>query len=489
MKKGFTGGVILTALLLGTGWSASAQGYRIEATLTGLKDTSCILGHYSYSNKQFFAKDTARADASGRMVFEGNTPLPGGLYLVLLPGQRRWVELVYSGQETRFSFQTDTSNIVKNMVVKGSQENQLFYTYQNELRRIMEGVESLNREKAAGGANAAASDQKIADAQKQFTDYQRKFLIDNAGTFTGKLLKASIEPEIPPAPKLPNGKSDSVWVFNYYKAHYWDGFDFSDDRLLRTPFMLPKLERYMKELVVQVPDSIIRDADALIKKAAANKDMKSYIIFYVTSEYENAKIVGTEGVFVHMAEKYYLSGEMGVSEDGRRRIAERVNSMKPLLVNKIIPNLTISDTLRKPLSIHGIKADYTVLFFYSPTCGHCKEAAPKLKEFYDKNKATGVKVLAIATEQSPEEWKKYISTYKLGELLHGYDYANQTDYRTQYDVFSTPTIYVLDKNKKIIARRMPIEQLDDFYNFYRKNKEATATPAKTATTGVSKSGK
>ncbi len=54
-------------------------------------------------------------------------------------------------------------------------------------------------------------------------------------------------------------------------------------------------------------------------------------------------------------------------------------------------------------------------------------------------------------------------------------YTAQTDYRTQYDVFSTPTIYVLDKNKKIIARRMPVEQLDDFFNFYLKNQAKEGT--------------
>jgi thiol-disulfide isomerase/thioredoxin len=396
------------------------------------------------------------------MVFEGTTQLPGGLYLVLLPGQRKWVELIYSGQETAFSFVTDTASLVESMVIKGSRENQLFYDYQNELRRIMEPT-------------AGQPEARVAEAQKQFIAYRQHFLSENEGTFTGRLLLASTEPDVPPAPKLPNGKSDSTWVFNYYKSHYWDHFDFSDDRLLRTPFLLPRLERYLKDLVVQVPDSLIKEADWLISKAAGSKDMKNYLIYYVTSEYENAKVVGTEGVFVHMAEKYYLTGQMDVSADARRRIGERVASMKPLLVNKIIPDLTLSDVQRKPLSIHGIKADYTVLFFYSPTCGHCKEAAPVLRAFYEKNKDSGVKVLAIATEQSTEEWKKYISTYKLEGLLHGFDFTNQTDYRTRYDVFATPTIYVLDKNKKIIARRMPVEQLDDFYNFYRKTKQAEAS--------------
>ncbi|MPR33183.1 thioredoxin-like domain-containing protein [Salmonirosea aquatica] len=477
MKKGLIGTLCLGLWAMLSSGLAAAQGYRIEATLVGLKDTSCILGHYNYSGQQFIAKDTARADANGRMVFEGTDPLPGGLYLILLPGQQKLVQIVYSGKETEFSLKTDTSSVVKSMVVNGSEENRAFYEYQQKLNQIMTEVEALNAEKKLKNddASTAVTDKKIKDLQQQFTTYQQKFLQENRDSFTAKLLKASMDPVIPPAPMLANGKKDSLWVFNYYKAHYWDNFDFSDARMLRTPFVQPKLERYVKDLIVQVPDSIIKDADALIKKAAANKELRSRIIYYFTSEYENPKVVGTEGVFVHMAEKYYLSGEMEVSDDAKKRIGERVASMKPLLVNRVIPDLTLTNPNQQPISIHGIKADYTVLFFFSPTCGHCKEAAPKLKEFYDANKAKGVKVLAIATEQNPAEWQKFIKEYKLEEILNGYDYTSRTDYRTQYDVFSTPTIYVLDKNKKIIARRMPIEQLDDFFNFYLKNNAKEGT--------------
>ncbi len=459
---------ILTAFL---GESAVAQGYRIEAILKGLKDTTAILGHYKYNGQQFIAKDTARSDASGRMVFEGKENLPGGLYLILLPGQQKLVQLVYSGKETNFSLQTDTSNVVKSMVVKGSEENKIFYEYQQELGNLSEEANVLDTEKKlkTDQVSKALIDKKLNDLQQKVTAYQKKFLADHAETFTAKLLKVTKDPEIPSAPVLANGRNDSVWVFNYYKNHYWDNFDFTDPRMARTPFMQPKLERYVKELIVQIPDSIIKDADALIKKASGDKELKSQMIYYITSEYENPKTVGTEGVFVHMAEKYYLSGDMEVSADAVKRIGERVASMKPLLVGKVIPDVILSDPEKKPVSIHGIKADYTVLFFYSPTCGHCKEAAPKLKEFYDKEKEKGAKVLAIATDQSPEDWKKFIKDYKLEELYNGYDYTSKHDFRTEYDVFTTPTIYVLDKDKKVVARKMPIESLDDFFNYYLRN--------------------
>ena len=441
-----------------TGFS---QGYQIEARIKGIRDSSLILGHYSRSNTQFVPEDTAKADADGNLVFKGETNLPGGLYVILFPGNRGWVEFVYSGKENNISFSTDTLDVVGQMKVKNSKENELFYAYQNELKNKAKQIEVLRSK------NSPDFQKEVMASQEEFKAYRQKFLADNKETFTVKLLKMSSDPEIPAAPKLANGKSDSVWVFNYYKAHYWDDYDFSDIRILNTPFLEPRLDRYFKNLIVQVPDSIIKDADKLVAKTAANKEVKSFVVYYITNQYENPKTVGTEAVWVHMAQKYYLNGDMGVSDDIKKRITEKVNTMKDLLVNKTFPALTLTDPEGKKVSPQALAANYTVLFFYAPTCGHCKEASPKLKEFYEKNKAKGIKVMAISTEHDIKEWKSFISTYHLEGLVNGFDALKQIDFNRKFDVVTTPTIYILDKNKKIIARKMPVEQLEDFLNYYQ----------------------
>lgn len=122
--------------------------------------------------------------------------------------------------------------------------------------------------------------------------------------------------------------------------------------------------------------------------------------------------------------------------------------------------------------IHGIKADYQIVFFYSPTCGHCRESAPKLKVLQDKLHAQnqGVEIMTIAIDGSEEEWRKFVKEFKLENLINGYGLvaSRQVVYRNDYDTFSTPTIYVLDKNKKIIARRIGVEDLEPFLDVYKK---------------------
>ncbi len=460
---------------------APSDGFKITGHIAGLKDTTCVLAHY-FGATQYIPKDTARVDGAGNMVFEGKKSLPQGLFLVVVP-KKGYMQLLIT-EDQQFSFDTDTASIVNAMKITGSKENELFYAYQQKLGKFSEEAQAINLQKKtrSDAASSTMLNKQLSDLQKQANDYRAQFLTDNPTTFAAKLFKATAEPEIPPAPKAANGRPDSIWVFNYYKDHFWDDFDFSDERFVRTPFLQTKIERYIKELTVQVPDSLIKEADFMVNKAIAGKntDIKYYTIYYITSQYEQPKVMGTEGLFVHMFEKYYKTGIMTVSDSSTlKAIGERVAAIKPNLVGKTMLSPVLSDTLRRPINLSAIKADYTVVFFYSPTCGHCRESAPGLKKLVDKYKGKGVEVLAIAIDQSPEEWKKFIKEFKLGNAINGFDYAHKNDFRNQFDVFTTPTVNVLDKNKKILAHKLPAEQIEDFILFQKRqqaDKKAAVAP-------------
>ncbi|GAB3690875.1 hypothetical protein GCM10027592_08470 [Spirosoma flavus] len=473
--------VLLSCLLTPLVWAQTAtDGYKITGHIKGIKDTTCVLAHY-FGSTQYIPKDTARVDANGNMTFEGKKALPEGLYMVVVPTKNPYVQFIMTDDQ-QFGFDSDTSSVVANMKITGSKENELFYTYQQGLAKFYDEAQAIQAEKKLrnDAASAAIVNKKMADLQQKANDYRIQFMKENPTTFTVKLFKASAEPEVPAAPKAANGRPDSTWTFNYYKKHYWDDFDFGDERFVRTQLLQSKIERYIKELTVQVPDSLIKEADFLVNKAIAgkNKEIKYYTIYYITSQYEQPKVMGTDGLFVHMFEKYYKTGVMTVSDSSTlKSIGERVATLKPNLVGKTLVTPVVSDSLKRPLNLQSIlKSDYTVYVFYSPTCGHCRESAPKLQKFADAYKGKGVDVVAIAIDQSPEEWKKFVKEFKLKNAINGYDFTYRTDYRHKYDVWTTPTTYILDKNKKIIARKLPIEQIEDFIGFH-KRQNATAKPA------------
>ena len=463
--------VVLFLLVFGqTTWGQ----YHIEGQIHGLKGGNCILANYYATN--LYPKDTAQADANGRLIFEGDKPLPGGIYEVVLPDLKTLIRLVIA-DEQKFSFVVDTANIIGTMRAKNGRDTQLFYDFQRFMK------DKGDEAKGIRAAKPKDLDQKLKKLQDQQKAFYDQFMKDNASTFAVKLFKASADPELPTAPKLPNGKTDSVWVFNYYKAHFWDNFDFSDERMTRTPFLQQKLDRYLKELTVQTEDSINKEVDFLVEKAikGKQKDLISYTIYYPFNEYQNSKVVGTEGVFVHIAEKYYYTGIMPLSDTSTlRQIKDRVNVLKPILAGRIIPNLGVMGVKDDLQFIHALKGSFNILFFYMPSCGHCREAAPKLKAFLDKYQSKGVEIMTIATDGSQEDWKKFIKEMKWENLVNTYGLvaSRQVNYNKEYDVVTTPTIYILDKNKKIIARRLGIDDLEPFLKVYQQQQSQQAKAAK-----------
>ena len=454
--------------------SFAQSGFRIEGQINGLKGGNCILANYSGTN--LYPKDTAQADANGRVVFEGSKPLPGGIYEVVLPDLKTLIKL-FIADDQQFSFVADTSDLIGSIKIKKCRDTQLFYDFQKFMKTKEDQANALRE------AKPKDLDKKTKEIQDQRKAFYDQFMKDNASSFAVKIFKASAEPELPPAPKLPNGKTDSTWLFNYYKAHFWDNFDFADERMLRTPFLQQKLDRYFKELTVQTEDSLNKEVDYVVGKAMAGKQKNviGYTISYPFDEYQNPKVVGTEGVFVHVAEKYYYTGIMPLSDTSSlRQIKERVNVLKPLLVGKTIPDLGVLGLKDNMEFIHNLKGSYNVVFFYSPSCGHCREAAPKLKAFYDKYRTQGVDMMTIATEGTQEDWKKFVKEMHWENLTNGYGpvATRQLSYNKDYDVLTTPTVYVLDKNKKILARRIGEADLEPFLKMLQQRALAQAKATK-----------
>jgi hypothetical protein len=113
-------------------------------------------------------------------------------------------------------------------------------------------------------------------------------------------------------------------------------------------------------------------------------------------------------------------------------------------------------------SLYGVKADYLVLVFWDVDCGHCKTDIPVLlKEYHAlQQEKYDIKVFAVYTQHDYEKWRKYIIDNKL-DWINVYDGVHINNFKEKYDVYSTPVMYVLDRNKTIKAKRIGPEQVKD----------------------------
>lgn len=454
------------------------KAYSIKVKLNGLKDTVCYLA-YHFGDKQYL-KDTAKVDSKGNMVFDGKDKLLGGIYLVVLPNKSNFELIVVDGQQN-FSLESDTGKMAENMKVTGSKENELFYGFLKFLgsktKQADPLLEGYKRNKDKNKDSATYFQNKLNDIEKDVKAQRAKVIAENPTTFVSKIFKASTDLEIPEPPVLPNGRKDSSFAYHWMKKHYFDNLDFSDDKFLRTPLLHAKMKYYLDNLTPQIPDSINKSADVIVEKARANKEVFKYVVWNITNTYETSQIMGMDAIFVHMSEKYYLSGQaFWIDSTTRKKISERYETLKPLLLGKKAPALSLPDSGNTFHNLHSMSGKFVVLYFWDPNCGHCQKETPKLNDLYETLKAKGVNVYSVSTDH-PKEWKKYIKEKNLKFLNVCNAISDHTvyyDLRKLYDVYSTPTIFILDDKKEIVAKRLGVEQISEFVEGYSKMTEEKA---------------
>jgi peroxiredoxin len=472
MKHFFTQ-IFAVIFLSATAFAADPEGYNIKISAKGLKPGSmCQLARY-YGDKQYIM-DSAKVNEKGDVVFKGTEKWPQGIYLFVPPGKSRYFDFVMD-EGQNFSIETDTTDFVKSMKVKGSEENKFFYDYQNFMSARQKSVEPLKaaytRLKDKNKDSAKIISDKMAAIDKEVKEYKDNFIKNNPKTFVAKLFKAMDEPVIPEAPLLANGKKDTTFAYHYYKTHYFDNFDLTDDRLLRSPIFHNKIKQYMDKLTPQIPDSIDVSADYLVEKSRPNQEVFKYLVYWLTYTYESSKIMGMDAVFVHMVDKYYVTKQaFWVDSTQQYKITKRAAELKPVLIGKKAPMINMPDSTGKYISLYDIKSKYTVVVFWDHGCGHCKKEIPKLAEVYTKKlKAKGVQVYAVETEDKPEDWKKFIRDNKLNWVnVQELDDYKRAVTKKMYDIYSTPVIYLLDENKIIKAKRIESDQLENLIDILDK---------------------
>lgn len=472
---------VLTIFALSLLVCARAQeekAYSIKLQVNNFQGDVCYLG-YPYGDKKYIA-DTAQINANGEFVFEGTKALDGGLYFIYSPPPASlYFDLIVA--EQNFSIYTDTVDVVEHMKPTGSVENEVFFSFQRFMREVtIEGSEINEKLKAA--ADDASKDKYKAELKAldaKVNDYRKTMIEQYPETFAVKFVKSTMNVEVPDAPKNSDGEPiDENFGYKYYKKHYFDNFDFSDKKILRTPNFYGKIEEYMDKMTLKHPDSIISSLHFIIEKAKSNDDVFRYCVQNLTHKYETSNIMGMDAVFVDMAENYYLTGDAFWADSATiAKITDRVQRLKPNLIGKPAPKMYVLDTLMRGVDALRNNSEFTVLYFYDPDCGHCKKKTPQLRDLYnDKLKGMGVTVVAANIKKDNDKWKKYIRENNLN-WINVSDPKMQSNFRYEYNIETTPQLFILDEDKKIIAKKLDVEQIEEFIT---KQKEIKANNAQSS---------
>ncbi|MGB1040428.1 MAG: redoxin domain-containing protein [Flavobacteriales bacterium] len=472
--------VLFAAALLISLFGLSQKEYTIKAKIEG--NTNKVAYLASYSGKNLFYYDTTDVKSDGSFTFK-NTDMPHGVYAIIvsMPPSTLYFDILVN--ETNIDLRAKMPDPVGTMNVRKSEENKIFFNYISYLKKQSEKKKPLIEKASEAQKNNKKEELEkinsvITEIDKGVLALQKEIANKHKDKLVGKLVNMSVEIDIPePTQKV---KDTAQYKYDYYIEHYWDNIDITDDRLGKSALFYNKMENYFMKVIPQAPDTIIKRIDQFLSKVEQGGVMWKSSIEFLIYAHIKTKMMGMDAVYVHMADNYILNGKCDdwIDKDKIDKIRPKVNKMRPTLIGKTAPNIILADSTEKNwINLKTVKSKYTMLIFWADDCGHCQKEIPKFNEIYDsikKNTNIDLEVYAVCTSISNTGWKKFINKHDLSwinvsdfqdmrdnpekYILNGNTTLKSINYRNSYDVFVTPIAYLLDENKKIIAKQFGSDQ-------------------------------
>ena len=216
-------------------------------------------------------------------------------------------------------------------------------------------------------------------------------------------------------------------------AHFWDGIEAFDGPTDKNPILASQLDFYFDRLVSPLPDSITLEISKLIERAGDNTDLRDFILWHLLQKYQHPEYMIQDRVFVWLYDQYFSQLEIkDLNEINLALIRDKAERLRRLALFNIAPDIKLNDSI----DLQSINSKFTVLFFYDHDCDVCQLEMQDLDS-----------VCAVYPE---------FTALKIDLNSDAEDFDELYD---AYDIETTPLLYVLDHDKRIIAKKIRAKQI------------------------------
>jgi len=453
--------------------------YTIKGTLRGLKDTTVYLANY-YGNKLYY-NDTTRVDSNGKFEFVGKPNEECGKYALVMPGPVYFDFIVAAEQ---IEIEADPSPNVDNIVIKKSENNKVFFEYIryiNSKRKLREPLDLCLNDSTKTEEEKKPCLDALRKMNEEVIAYQKNLIASKPDLLVCKLIKMTMEIVVPEAPSELSDDEKKKFSYYYYRSHYWDNVDLKDPRMVRDQTFHKLIEKYITTTLPQIADTMTMEAKKLIDRTAGNPDLFKYIVHQFTYNFEASKIMCMDEGFVYMVDNYYAKGLCDwMKPEKLAEMKESADEKRHCLCGEIPYDIILPDSAGQWRSMKALDAEYTLIVIWEATCGHCKKELPKINDLYTKWKSKGLEVYGVHNNLEVDKWKSFLKDNNIAftsvsrtqdimknEVAQKLIFQDKVttleslNFHQYWDVNSTPKVYLMDKNDKIIAKSLSAEQLDE----------------------------
>ena len=392
---------------------------KIRVEIDGYQDSIFFLLKYK-SDKSLIVIDSSTI-SNEEKVFKASNNYPEGIYVLADSKQNPLFEMLI-GKDQKFSVKVGDLMRNDTYIIKGSKETAAYFDIYNRTNYNKLYIKALESEIEYFPDNA----KKIDSIKLNYNKYLESIRIKDRNSFLKTYIGYNKEIIVPQEYK---NKSEQ-----YIIDHYFDDIIFSDVRILNTRLLKNKLDDYFNNYMSkQSTDVILQKIDYLLDQTTA--DVRDYVLWYLYSKYFDNDLI-----YIHLSDVYFSKLTItNLTENIRSEIVKRADVLRKITIGHLAPTFTYIDDDGNKIDLSEIDSKNTVLFFYKPDCQKCIREKRILGLIKKRHKNLTILHINISEE----------------------NYSNVSqDIAVQYDIKTTPTIYILDKGKRIIAKNIKAEDIE-----------------------------
>ena len=251
-------------------------------------------------------------------------------------------------------------------------------------------------------------------------------------------------------------------------ANFFNEVDFNDLSLIPTNVMTTKIIDFLS--IQQLPGqnhdqqimSIILGIDNVLCRSTVNFEMYEFVFQYLIEGFNE---LGYEDVVDYMTRIPY-SENLECDEDQYNELLYIVEFNSRVKIGSQAKNISGQTIFDEEFDMYDIDSEYTIVYFWSYTCDHCRENIKQLKTFLEDN--PDFSMVAVSVKGDLKKIKSYVKKYKVNSYFYYDGMEWNSPHVSNYAVTATPTFYVLDKNKNIIYKPFDFEELVKFVNIIKQ---------------------
>ena len=376
-----------------------------------------------------------------------------GLYRISFD-KNIWIDFVNDGEDIEMA--TTATAPIDSLQVTKSESNRLYYLFIKLNKQYKIKTDLLQLVLAhypKGDPYYKTTQTRITQLQKDYSEFVSIASQHKPSLFVARYIRSSqlpvVDSNLPPDKQLA-----------YLKAHSLDNVDFGDNELIYSDLFTNKAIEYLTYYRnSQLPQELLEKefmiaVDTILSKARVNQVVYQHITEYLIDGFRK---FGFEKCIDYILENYVIKDDLCLDERPGSSLERMIKQKKALPIGATVPNIVLPDTSGDVTSLMKIDAEKVLILFYSSSCPHCQAMVPKLAEIC-KGRNTFC-VMAISLDSNRNDWINFIQTNRL-------NWTNLNDPRgwagsaaSDYLVYATPTMILIDKGKKILAKPLTIDEL------------------------------